>query len=1521
MNMIKSGNDIDKKDNKNLAFIKEIAKYFMEFLETDFHRRRNPKRNIKLQSEDNLLIGLNLKKYPSFNKLIWKSINHAFDKTIVDNIKKDVYKAEIPKNLLDLINNQIDKISEKQVNDIIKSSAIALENASIVNKDDYNKIISQSLDEISSIIRNGLVLKFVETLERPLSNLNLGDENTIYLIEEEITDILVKTVKDKVIETLRFMFNKEKVSVSKNLKSCFKLETVKNSLTEFFESYRVADLFNEFYEIDKNKNILDKKEFYLYFCDISFNRVKYPIFYIPFNISKEGNSFLIDFDAQVYINKKALEYIVQEYNKNTGKKSNLKSISERIIYLAHHKSDLTKVLQEIIDEIVNFFEMDNEIKINSDEVQSAKSILVRASNSCYVNLFDKSDEALINDYEEIMQLLIAGDNVLSDAFNRLIDNFINKEPKMFGEEVYEEWDDLTPGDKLAFKAPIPLNSEQRQILSALNKNDCNYVTVQGPPGTGKSHTITAIVFDAILSKKSILVLSDKKEALDVVEDKISETMDKVRHDKDFQNPILRLGKTGNTYSKILSNTSIENIKTNYRAVKKEFSSIKDNIDKVSNTLKEDIEAEILAYSEIDINEIYEIINLEQLFDENKIIGFDVDEILQQNGSAIDLEEVRMSFLRLKNKFEDNNLNQFLEDNFNIEFEQIDQTVELDKLVLDFKNLLRNYEDVKVNFNEALQNIETLNSFSDDSLIFLEEYIREYEDIKNWLFGYLLKKKKIDELNNKFKTNFYSSKLDSPHKHILELKGLLDLFTFINKFKKNNKTEIKYDYLSMFYKVLSDKDFVSDISDVVEMNNDIEYLRGNSVKYNKTFAKIGFNSQSLKSYYNNKLVEIDELTFYKFIRFISLKQKVSAEFQNVPIIDYIVQKKNIESLVTTQMTYIMDESLVKFYEENQATAKTLRSIIRNKERFPKKDFIKLKEAFPCILAGIRDYAEYIPLEPEMFDLLIIDEASQVSIAQAFPALLRAKKVLILGDKKQFSNVKAAHARSDTNREFLNNIEDVFKKNISNESDKLTKLKKFDIKTSILEFFEFINNYNIQLVKYFRGYKEIISYSNKYFYQGLQTMKIRGKNINEVLKFDVIESDGKQEIIPNTNNLEIDFIIKELKKIKSNDKNSSVGIITPHTNQQKLIMEKIRKLPESDYFFDKLKLKIMTFDTCQGEERDIIFYSMVATKEQDHLWGVFIKNLKDVDLEEDGKIKAQRLNVGFSRAKECMHFVLSKPVEEYNGSIGEALMHYKNTLEDAKKEKEVTLVDKKSKMEPEVLHWFYQTKFWINNKDTIEFIPQFKIGDYLKQLDKFYEHPKYIVDFLLIFKDENHVEHKIIIEYDGFREHFKNIDEVNEFNYNHYYSDEDVLRQKTLESYGYKFIRINKFNSGNKPIETLDNRISALIKNNFNQNKFSTNIQKTIQSLQNGDMKECPKCKKVQLLNDFKDNGLITGYGRFCNKCKNISPVIVVNNRNEETAVNGIKICSACGSNMFLRNGRYGEFYGCSKYPYCKGTRKV
>jgi very-short-patch-repair endonuclease len=435
-----------------------------------------------------------------------------------------------------------------------------------------------------------------------------------------------------------------------------------------------------------------------------------------------------------------------------------------------------------------------------------------------------------------------------------------------------------------------------------------------------------------------------------------------------------------------------------------------------------------------------------------------------------------------------------------------------------------------------------------------------------------------------------------------------------------------------------------------------------------------------------------------------------------------------------------------------------------------------------------------------------------------------------------------------------------------------------------------------------------------------MKIRGKPINEVLKFSFVNHDGRMELIPNTNIPEVEFICSELKVLKENNSDLSVGIITPHTNQQKVLMEMINKSPNRDYYFENLKLKIMTFDTCQGEERDIIFYSMVATRELDRLWGVFIKDLANVDLEEEGRIKAQRLNVGFSRAKECMHFVLSQPLDQYSGSIGEALRHYKNVLREAGQEKTAADVDPKSKKEPEVLNWFYQTDFWKVNKDNIQFDPQFKIGKYLKQLDKTYNHPNYIVDFLLFYRDETNQEHKIIIEYDGFREHFKDVDVINEFNYQDYYSDNDVYRKKVLEGYGYKFLRINRFNVGKDPIKTLDQRITQLIRKGHRGNNLLDNILGTVEGLQNGHMKECPKCKVVRNLDDFRDSSLITGYGRFCRSCKGLvsfkESKVSTTVKDTDTKAKG---CPKCGSRMVLRNGRYGPFFGCSKYPYCRGTR--
>jgi very-short-patch-repair endonuclease len=615
---------------------------------------------------------------------------------------------------------------------------------------------------------------------------------------------------------------------------------------------------------------------------------------------------------------------------------------------------------------------------------------------------------------------------------------------------------------------------------------------------------------------------------------------------------------------------------------------------------------------------------------------------------------------------------------------------------------------------------------------------------------------------------------------------------------NTNGDVSLDYITELYKtgeeLLSKRHNLEFIEEFIELHPEL--------------------AENLNVDLSNNINEFDFLVIEKsedllgeVIEYKKIEQKLNKIFTDTPPDEYVNNIKTVEQLITAQMTHFLDKRIINYSQDNAGEVNTLKMVLKNKQQFPIDLFENLKKAFPCILAGIRDYAEYIPLEKNLFDLIIIDEASQVSISQALPALIRGKQIIVLGDDKQFSNVKAGNASKVTNQQYKSRIREVFRKEKINGSDTKgweTKVKEnFDIKNSILKFSRFIRNYQCQLQKHFRCYPEIISYSDKYFYDNtLQCMKIRGIPIDDVIKIDVIEHDGKLDKAKNTNELEAKHIIQNIKKLREDGFNKTLGIITPHREQVTLLFDMLNNLEDKDWIFDTCKMKIMTFDTCQGEERDYIFYSMVATKEKDMLNWIF-------PVQFDGNkdnVKAQRLNVGFSRAKECIHFVLSKPIENFKGEIRNALVHYRNELE-LSKEKIVGETDPNSPMESKVQDIFYATKFYKDNKENIEFIPQFDLGRYLKQLDRNYNHPDYKVDFLLIYKDK-----KIVIEYDGFKEHFTNLDEVNISNYKYYMNADDIYRQKVLEGYGYRFLRINRFNIGNDPVSTLNERIENIVKKN-------------------------------------------------------------------------------------------------------------
>jgi hypothetical protein len=612
------------------------------------------------------------------------------------------------------------------------------------------------------------------------------------------------------------------------------------------------------------------------------------------------------------------------------------------------------------------------------------------------------------------------------------------------------------------------------------------------------------------------------------------------------------------------------------------------------------------------------------------------------------------------------------------------------------------------------------------------------------------------------------------------------------------------------------------------------------------------------------------TTLKAWRYAALWWDAADRMTRLPNTDYVGTKTRLEQLNTVRMTSEIDGRFVDFVENKRQTVKEIGGVIKGKQKFPEDEFHHLPDAFPIIIAGIREYAEYVPLKQRLFDLVVIDEASQVSVAQALPAVLRAKKVVVFGDAKQFSNVKSSQASGATNAAYLADIEAHFRANVSEAATKLHLLKHFDVKKSILEFFEVIANYGTMLRKHFRGYQELISFSSKYFYEGqLQAIKIRSRPIQETIRFEVLEAPDK-DTVKNTNRAEAEFILGEMRRMIDDGEEATVGVITPFREQVKLLNDVLFRDTYGERFESELRLKVMTFDTCQGEERDIIIFSMVATRGRDVLNYVFPVSLDGLADRAEDALKVQRLNVGFSRAKEAFLFVLSKPVEEFKGSIGRVLAYYKAIVAGDEHPNEFG-VDPTSPMERKVLDWLYNTQFVQLNKEAIEIVPQFPIGKYLKQLDPFYSHPAYRCDFLFRYYT-GQTPINVIIEYDGFAEHFVERQKIHTGNWDRYYRPEDVERQMVIESYGYKFLRLNRFNVGADPVARLSERLYELVNGAIDGEAEPVvvgEIKGDVASLENGSKKRCPKCDQVRNIQEFWDAKLKSGsggYGRNCMHCK-------------------------------------------------------
>lgn len=1539
-------------------FVTEVAKYFMAFLETDFKKRSQPKRNLTTRVNKGIHTGLYLDKYEGLYRELYKNFISGFPKETVE-LKLGEHTTKISDRLVSLLEQRIDQLTDEEVKAVVFEITKEVNQLRLDNQKDYDNYFETSIEVVKAKFASTVVTKLLNDIEQSLEAAGWSAESGIFQLETDATAKIYDLAEDTIASMLEEYFAEANnaYNLSDALSSIFEVEAIKSALKEFFRDFSAKDAYAEILQLNRNKDMLDKTELYLYFGEIGIDNNSFPLFYTPISIEQEDTTLAVTFESRVFVNIKAIEFVVQQNNISTSSNESVAGNFERIIYF-EDKKDLMPALQKIIDSCRDALGLTKQIELKQSTQQIANNMVARVSNRLQLFLFDKSDESLINDYEEI----IDNQSELTEAFAGLIESFVTENPANFIEEVAQEWEEKTIQDKLIVDSPIALNEEQKQVLLALQKEDCKVAILEGPPGTGKSHTITAIVCKALLEGQSVLVLSDKEEALDVVQDKITSTLSKIRHDKDFQNPILRLGKSSSGLAKVIEGQSLERVRVHmhaYRSRQSEFNeaevvakqNAKDTLDtvisvgkKISlNDVKDVLQAE-LKYGDInwvsDINEgegdvvgwlksvhtavvahkDSKVLYLSPLYREGFSGEFkDIPQLIEATNSYAksrsiinedvatfvagykDMDAASQTGLKAQLELISSNVEngvKYLKGtgcsslkelsasssiaDYSVSMSKFNQISEVSKQIQSFAPNIGDFDEL---IQQSLKHEVGIDGLS---TVFME-FVNKLQSLKSGLLGFVGKKSQIEQLGRDLKKQLPYFNLEAPDKNITQLVGFADLTSFLSgKLKQHDLSDawqLVFEQVRMegsvsenINKVLEvfsapvGIDFVkaynlSQVSDLLnattalsdarkvrqtfqlveqtakildlsledcltkpeEAVTKLNKISSDITEYEDSIVQHDITIEEFIEYYpdaaqrlnlqsgqddveavDKRFVDMDEATLDDYLSEKKKYKYLSEQFEAVATDAFSDLSEDLYLLNAAKMANILDTRIIYYVDGHAADIRTLKSMLKSKQKFPKALFGDLKQAFPCILAGIRDYATYIPLEKDLFDLVIIDEASQVSIAQALPALIRGKKILVLGDDKQFSNVKAGNASVLTNSKYKNNLLNSLRSSMDAQAKGLNSVyatrveDNFNIKRSILDFCRFITNYQTMLKKHFRGYPEIIGYSNKYFYDGgLQSMKARAIPINEVLKFTQVDTGGLKGQYRLTNTTEADFILEQFAALKAKDYEGSLGVITPHREQATYINNLLNESGISEWLRQH-HLKVMTFDTCQGEERDYIMYSLVASPEEDKHWTIF-----PVSMEESRKTgkefgtREQRLNVGFSRAKETMHFVLSKPVSEYWGEVKTALLHYENVLNTTTYELGGT--DENSPMEPLVQNYFYQTEFYEKNKDSLELVPQFPLGDYLKSLDRNYSHPSYKVDFLLTFGKQ-----KIVIEYDGFKEHFVDRTEVNETNYESYLNASDVYRQKVLEGYGYKFLRLNKFNLGKEPVKELDDLLVNIVK---------------------------------------------------------------------------------------------------------------
>lgn len=469
--------------------------------------------------------------------------------------------------------------------------------------------------------------------------------------------------------------------------------------------------------------------------------------------------------------------------------------------------------------------------------------------------------------------------------------------------------------------------------------------------------------------------------------------------------------------------------------------------------------------------------------------------------------------------------------------------------------------------------------------------------------------------------------------------------------------------------------------------------------------------------------------------------------------FIKANKLSEALTSLSMDILKDFLYDKYNGEKRPVLKSVGDL-----RSDSKTFF---QQYPVILSSA--FSARIALPNTVYDYIIMDEASQVSIETGALALTCAKNAVIVGDTLQLSNIL-----KNVDKLKLDAIFEEYNVNQGFDSAKYSFLQSLctvipSIKQTLLR-------------EHYRCHPKIINFCNQKFYRGNLLIMTEDKGEDKVMS--VIKTVPGKHTRGKYNQREIDVVENEVLPMFTG---TDVGIITPYKNQVKAFNHQIPNI------------EIKTIHKYQGREKDDIILSFVDDKINE-----FNNN-------------PNLLNVAISRAKKRFCLVFSGDKDGTESNIRELIdyIEYNNfTVVESKvssifdylyshyTEQRIAFLsshEKISEYDSENLTYALienilkeTSKF--NHLDVLCHIPVRNIINDASLMDdnerKYVSNYSTHLDFLIV----NHVTKKpmLAIETDGYNFHKDGTEQ----------HQRDLMKNHVLEVYSLPLLRLKTTDSGEK-----------------------------------------------------------------------------------------------------------------------------